>query len=89
MNPVKLFKMVQDNDVNTTRSKVDKLEAWAAVLEIVFYVFISNFITELIKIGEVPTLGECYMPVLSSLLAALFIYRRVRNLNTEEEKSAE
>ena len=81
VNPVKLIYMAQEREEGnpTTIKKNDK---WAAVLELVLYTFVVNFIMELVRMGDqIPTLSQLYYPFLGSVLMALLIYGRARGLD--------
>ena len=55
-----------------------------AILEIVAIVFLTTFIPSLIKLGRPPAnLAEIWVELLVALLASLYAYARIRNINTE------
>ena len=57
---------------------------WDAVLEYTIVTFLIVLITNLLMIGRIPTLEECYIPLLGAILAGLYAYGRIRGLDIEE-----
>jgi len=55
-----------------------------AIVEVTIITFLATLIPELMKIGRVPTFDEIYVPILSSLLMAIYSYIRMRNLEVTE-----
>ena len=59
-----------------------KREKMIAILEIVVLVFLTTFIPALIKLGRPPAnLAEIWVELLVALLACLYAYARIRNID--------
>ena len=57
-----------------------------AILESVLVTFGITMIPALIELGHVPTcIDDVYIPLLSSLLMAMYTYIRIRSLDVGEE----
>ena len=55
-----------------------------ATVEIVLLVFLTTFIPALIKLGRPPvSIGEVWVEILVALLASLYAYARIRNVDIE------
>jgi len=70
------------SDVNNSTS--ENGVNWDAVLEYTLVTFLIVLITNLLMIGRIPTLEECYVPLLGALLAGLYAYGRIRQLDIQE-----
>lgn len=59
-----------------------KQEKMLATLEIVILVFLTTFIPALIKLGRPPAnLAEIWVELLVALLACIYAYARIRNID--------
>lgn len=59
-----------------------KREKRIAILEIVVLVFLTTFIPALIKLGRPPAnIAEVWVELLVALLACIYAYARIRNIN--------
>lgn len=57
-------------------------EKLIAIIEIVFLVFLTTFVPALIKLGRPPTnLTEIWVELLVAILASLYAYARIRNID--------
>ena len=57
-------------------------EKMIAILEIIAIVFLTTFIPSLIKLGRPPAnLTEIWVELLVALLASLYAYARIRNID--------
>jgi len=72
---------VKKNGVNGNR-----LVKFWAIFEIVLVTFLCTLIPALIAIGRLPkSIDEVYVPIMSSILVALYSYMRVRDIEIPEE----
>lgn len=71
----------QKPNTGSGTTKTDKV--WA-ILEAVIVTFIITLIPSLIDLGRPPTcIEEVWVPILSSLLMAIYTYARLRGIDTE------
>lgn len=84
MSMAKLIYMAQEKDLSGTHETISKYDAMAAVFEVTLVTFFITLLPKLIALGRPPvTLVECWEPLLSSALMALYTYSRARGLNID------
>lgn len=67
-----------------TSSGTNKIDKLLAILEVILVTFIATLIPYLIELGRPPTcIEEVWVPVLSSILAAIYTYMRIRDIESE------
>ena len=74
-NPIGLIRAAQVKD------GVVEDGQWFAILELTMVTFFMTLIPKFLALGRPPiTLAECWEPVLTALLMALYSYARARNI---------
>ena len=79
-----MFYTLRNSTGKTNSAKKTNNEKMIAILEIVAIVFLTTFIPSLIKLGRPPAnLTEIWVELLVALLASLYAYARIRNINID------
>ncbi len=79
-----MFYTLRNSTSKTNSAKKTDNEKLMAILEIVAIVFLTTFIPSLIKLGRPPAnLTEIWVELLVALLASLYAYARIRNIDID------
>jgi len=86
---VEYFKILMSNEEDIDRIDGEDVLEWAkqvaAILEIVLVTFLASLLPDLITLGAPPyDLEVIWKPLVSALIAALYVYTRIRNITVKK-----